>query len=98
MILSFKGKTTKDIYNGISSKRTRGLLPTYLLGIARDKLDMLDAASLLSDLKIPPSNKLEKLKGKRKHQHSIRINDQWRIVFTWKNGNAGDVEIIDYDD
>lgn len=64
--------------------------------MALRKLLMLDAATLLDDLKIPPANRLEALRGNRKGQHSIRINDQWRICFHWKDGNAYDVEIVDY--
>jgi len=64
--------------------------------VARRKLEVLDAAEKLEDLRIPPSNRLEKLLGKREGQHSIRINDQWRICFRWREGNAYDVEIVDY--
>jgi proteic killer suppression protein len=60
------------------------------------KLNALDAATRLEDLRLPPSNRLEALKGDRKGQHSIRINDQWRICFTWNNGHAEQVEIVDY--
>jgi toxin HigB-1 len=60
------------------------------------KLGVVDAAERLEDLRVPPGNRLEKLKGKRAGQHSIRINDQWRICFNWKDGNAYDVEIVDY--
>ena len=63
---------------------------------AARKLEMLHAASQLNSLKVPPNNRLEKLKGKRTGQHSIRINDQWRICFVWKHGDAYDVEIVDY--
>lgn len=64
-------------------------------GVARRKLDMIDAAALLIDLRVPPGNRLEALKGERAGQHSIRINDQWRICFVWNDG-AEDVEIVDY--
>lgn len=64
--------------------------------IARRKLEILDAAERLEDLRIPPANLLEKLHGKREGQHSIRINDQWRLCFVWREGNAYDVEIVDY--
>ena len=64
--------------------------------VALRKLRMLDAATRLEDLRVPPGNRLEKLKGDRAGQHSIRINDQWRICFVWKNGDAYDVEIVDY--
>lgn len=64
--------------------------------IARRKLEILDAAEMLEDLRIPPANRLEKLRGKREGQHSIWINDQWRLCFVWRGGNAYDVEIVDY--
>lgn len=71
-------------------------LPPNLHRIAYRKLLMLDAAVLLQDLKIPPGNRLERLSGKRSGQHSIRINDQWRICFRWQDGNVYEVEIVDY--
>ena len=71
-------------------------LPTDIQRIAGRKLNVLDAADHLSDLRVPPSNHLEKLSGKRFGQHSIRINDQWRICFTWDKGNTYNVEIVDY--
>jgi len=64
--------------------------------VARRKLRMLNSAATLDDLRIPPANRLEALKGDRKGQHSIRINDQWRVCFRWKDGDAHDVEIVDY--
>jgi proteic killer suppression protein len=96
MIDNFLNQATEDIFDGKSSKSARKLLPIYLHKMARRKLDMVDAAKTLEDLKIPPSNKLEKLHGNRKHQHSIRINDQYRVVFTWIEGSVNDVEIVDY--
>ncbi len=92
MIKSFKCRETERIFNGLFFRR----LPNNLQRIAARKLEMLHAASQLKSLKIPPANRLEKLKGKRSGQHSIRINDQWRLCFTWKNGDAYDLEIIDY--
>ena len=71
-------------------------LPNNIQAVARRKLRMLNNAKTLDDLRIPPSNRLEALKGKRKGQHSIRINDQWRICFVWSNGDANKVEIVDY--
>jgi len=71
-------------------------LATDIQQVARRKLNLLDAADQLSDLRVPPSNHLEKLSGKRAGQYTIRINDQWRICFTWNNGAAYDVEIVDY--
>ncbi|MGI9307955.1 MAG: type II toxin-antitoxin system RelE/ParE family toxin [Gammaproteobacteria bacterium] len=82
----------EELYNGIRNRR----LPTHLHRVAMRKLRYLDNAVDLNDLRIPPGNRLEKLSGDRKGQHSIRINDQYRICFSWKNGDAYHVEIIDY--
>jgi toxin HigB-1 len=71
-------------------------LPPDLQRVALRKLLMLDAATILEDLRVPPANRLEKLKGSREGHWSIRINDQWRVCFTWSDGNAYDVEIVDY--
>jgi proteic killer suppression protein len=71
-------------------------LPNNIQAVARRKLRMLSNAKTLDDLRIPPANRLEALKGKRKGQHSIRINEQWRICFAWSNGDANKVEIVDY--
>ncbi|MCK5519637.1 MAG: type II toxin-antitoxin system RelE/ParE family toxin [Candidatus Marinimicrobia bacterium] len=92
MIKSFASKETKKLFQRMPARR----LPTDIQDIARRKLNILDAADHLSDLRIPPSNHLEKLTGKRSNQHSIRINKQWRICFIWDSGNALDVEIVDY--
>ena len=92
MIKSFKDKETEKLFNRHFSKK----LPQNLQHLARRKLVMLDAAPELSALRIPPGNRLEALKGDRKGQHSIRINDQWRVCFRWKTGDAYDVEIADY--
>ena len=92
MIKSFKSKEAEKIYQGRYSKR----IPRGIQLLAARKLEMLAAASELKSLRIPPSNRLEKLKGDRAGQHSIRINDQWRICFVWQAGDARDVEIVDY--
>ena len=92
MIKGFSGKEAKDIWEGRLSRR----LPSDIQKIARRKLRMINNAQILDDLRIPPANRLEALKGNRKGQHSIRINDQWRICFIWEKGNALDVEIVDY--
>jgi proteic killer suppression protein len=92
MINSFGNKETRKIWEG---ERIRGL-PVEIQEIGRRKLRMLNNSQNISDLMVPPSNKLEKLKGKLKSFYSIRINDQWRIIFQWKNGNAELVELIDY--
>jgi len=92
MIKSFKDKETEKLFNRHFSKK----LPQNLQHLARRKLVMLDAAPELNALRIPPGNRLEALKGDRKGQHSIRINDQWRVCFRWKTGDAYEVEIADY--
>lgn len=92
MIKNFKCKDTEKLFNRKFIKK----LPTDIHRIALRKLKMLDAATVLETLKVPPGNRLEALKGDRKGQHSIRINDQWRICFIWTDGNAFDVEIVDY--
>ena len=92
MITSFACKETEKLFHRQSSKK----LPQAIQRIARRKLEMLDAAETLDDLRIPPSNHLEKLSDDRAHQHSVRINKQWRVCFEWRNGNADGVEIVDY--
>ena len=92
MIRSFRDKRTETIYQG---RRARGLA-LDIQQRARRKLRMIDAATVIDDLRTPPSNRLEKLKGDRRGQHSIRINDQWRICFVWNDNSASDVEIVDY--
>lgn len=91
MIKGFKNKDAETLFNDNFVNKFQAISRR-----ARLKLIALDAAFDLKDLKIPPSNKLEALKGKRKGQFSIRINDQWRICFTWQDGDADDVEIVDY--
>jgi proteic killer suppression protein len=95
MIQSFKNELTEAIFNGHSRMALKKFPPT-VIKVARRKLDMINSACELSDLLVPPGNKLESLKGDRKGQHSIRINDQWRICFSWINNMAHDVEIVDY--
>jgi proteic killer suppression protein len=92
MLTSFGDKNTQKIWEG---ERVKGL-PTEVQEIARRKLRMLNNSQNLTDLMIPPSNRLEKLKGTLKNFYSIRVNDQWRIIFKWNNGNADEVELIDY--
>lgn len=96
MINSFKDKATEDIFNGIDSKLARKACPQTLWRIAARKLDLLDSAAYLDDLKIPPCNKLEALLGDRKGQYSIRINEQYRICFRWTDAGVEEVEIVDY--
>ena len=90
MIISFSSKETEKIWKGELTRK----LPLEIQKIGRRKLRMLNNSTSIIDLKVPPSNRLEKLKGN--DFYSIRINDQWRIVFKWENNNAFDVEIMDY--
>lgn len=92
MIVSFGNKETELIWTGQRSKK----LPNQIQQIARRKLRMINNANDLNDLKVPPANRLEKLSGNLKAFYSIRINDQWRIIFKWTSGNASELEIVDY--
>ncbi len=92
MIASFKDRETEGIWHGRRSRR----LPMDIQSVARRKLRMLNNAQTLDDLRVPPANRLERLKGRRKGQYSIRVNDQWRICFPWVRGEVRDVEIVDY--
>ena len=92
MIISFGSKNTRKIWEG---ERVKGF-STDLQEMARRKLRMLNNSQSTFDLQIPPSNRLEKLKGNLRDYYSIRINDQWRIIFKWDTGNAQEVEIVDY--
>jgi len=92
MIKSFASKETEKLFRRQFSRK----LPQNIQRVARRKLEILDAAEALQDLRIPPSNRLEKLSGDKKGQYSIRINDQWRICFEWREDDAFDVEIVDY--
>lgn len=92
MINSFKDEETEKVYNAVQSKK----LPGDIQQTALRKLKYLNNAQDLNDLRIPPGNRLEALHGDRQGQHSIRINDQWRVCFTWNRTGADDVEIVDY--
>jgi len=92
MILSFGDKNTESIWNGIRVKN----MPTEIQSVGRRKLRMLNNSQTINDLRIPPSNKLEKLKGDLEGFYSIRINDQWRIIFRWTEGQSEEVKIVDY--
>jgi len=94
--MDFANRATGDLYNGIHSKAARKIVPAALRRKAIDKLTVLDAAVALDQLRIPPGNRLEALRGDRAGQHSIRINDQYRICFRWTDVGAADVEIVDY--
>lgn len=92
MIISFADAETERIWTGLRSRR----LPVEIQAVALRKLRLLNQAKVLSDLRIPPGNRLEALRGSRAKQHSIRINDQWRICFVWQENGVSDVEIVDY--
>ena len=92
MICSFADPQTESVYHGRNARR----IPPEVRARARRKLDMINAAAVIEDLRVPPGNMLEVLRGDRKGQYSIRINDQWRICFTFEAGNAYAVEIVDY--
>ncbi len=98
LIISFADEETENIYNGINSKKARKRLHTTLWNNAQKKLDMLNRAYKLDDLKIPPNNRLEKLERDLAGKYSIRINDQWRIIFRWEESKRGvsEVKIVDY--
>jgi len=92
VIQSFADRDTERLFRRERVRR----FPVELQRVMLRKLGLVDAAELLDDLRVPPGNRLEKLKGDRAGQHSIRVNDQWRICFRWKDGNAYDVQIADY--
>jgi proteic killer suppression protein len=92
MIKEFGDKESEKIWNGLSSKK----LPIDIQNVARRKLRMINNSTDINDLRIPPANRLEKLKGNLSNYYSIRINNQWRIIFIWENNDAYDVKIIDY--
>jgi len=92
VIQNFANKETEKLFQREVSRS----FPPEIIRKARSKLEILDAAEKLDDLKVPPGNRLEKLSGDREGQHSIRINQQWRICFRWKDGNCFDVMIVDY--
>jgi toxin HigB-1 len=92
MIVSFGDRETEKVWNGLRSRR----LPGDIQAAALRKLRVVNAAGRIDDLKVPPGNRLEALKGDRAGQWSIRINDQWRVCFRWTEGGAEDVEIVDY--
>lgn len=92
MIRSFRDREAERIWRGQASRK----LPADIQNVARRKLRMLDNAAILDDLRVPPANRLEALKGKRAGQHSIRINQQWRLCFIWNDGQIDNVEIVDY--
>jgi proteic killer suppression protein len=91
VIRSFRCRETERLFNRLPSRRWRDIER-----VIRRRLEMLNAATSLRDLTVPPSNRLEALKGYRRGQHSIRVNDQWRVCFVWRDGDAHEVEVVDY--
>lgn len=96
MIRSFADGATEDLFNGISTRRVRQACPVALWPVARRKLTQLNRVRDLAELRVPPGNRLERLRGDRVGQHSIRINDQYRVCFRWEGGYADQVEVADY--
>ena len=96
MIVSFKDQATEDIFNGVNSKAARKACPQTILWITSRKLDLLDSVQQLDELKVPPGNRLEKLSGNRRTEHSIRINEQYRIYIMWGDVGPMNVEVTDY--
>lgn len=95
MIRNFSSKTAQDIYDGVKSRHSRKI-PVALHPKAQRLFDQINAAVIVEVLKAPPGNRLERLKGKLEGFWSVRINDQWRIIFRWQEGEALDVDIVDY--
>ena len=96
VIRSFANDATEDLFNGIDSRRARAACPSALWRIARRKLTQINRVRELRELAIPPGNRLERLHGARRGQHSIRINQQYRVCFQWEDGYADQVEVTDY--
>jgi proteic killer suppression protein len=94
LIASFSDRATEALFHGRAGRARH--MPSTIRTVALRKLDMVNAAQELRDLRVPPGNRLEALKGDRKGMHSIRVNDQWRIVFRWDGGDAYEVSIVDY--
>ena len=96
MIIRFKDTGTEDVFNGVASKAARKVCPQSLRRTASRKLELLDSVAHLDELKVPPGNRLEALSGDRKGQHSIRVNEQYRICFIWTDAGPDEVELTDY--
>ena len=96
MIRSFRDRGTEDVFDGSDTPAARRACPQALWAVARRKLDQVNRVRDLRDLAVPPGNLLERLRGKRSKQHSVRINEQYRVCFRWEAGNAYEVEITDY--
>jgi toxin HigB-1 len=96
MIKTFKSAGTVDIFDGVASQAARRCCPPSIWPVARRKLDQINRVREINELSVPPGNRLERLKGDRENQYSIRINQQYRICFTWEEGHACEIEITDY--
>jgi proteic killer suppression protein len=96
VIRSFADAATEDLFNGVDSRRARAACPSTLWAVVRRKLTQLNRVRDLRELAVPPGNRLERLAGNRRGQHSIRINEQYRVCFRWEGGYADDVEVTDY--
>jgi toxin HigB-1 len=96
MIRSFKTAGTEDVFDGVASRAARRCCPQSIWSVARRKLDQINRVRQLDELKVPPGNRLEPLKGDRENQYSIRINQQYRICFIWEEGHVYEIEITDY--
>jgi proteic killer suppression protein len=96
VIRSFRDTGSEDVFNGADTKAARRTCSPTIWRIAQRKLESLDSAEVLADLRIPPGNRLEALRGNRRGQHSIRINDQYRVCFVWTGAGPSEVEIVDY--
>ena len=96
MIITFKAAGTEDIFDGLASQSARKCCPQSIWPVARRKLDQINRVRELNELRVPPGNRLETLKGDRENQYSIRINQQYRICFIWEEGHAYEIEITDY--
>ncbi len=96
MIGSFRDEGTEDVFDGRSTRKARKVCPQNLWRVARRKLDQMNQAVELDDLRVPPGNRLEPLTGDREGQHSIRVNDQYRVCFVWVGDRAEEVELVDY--
>ena len=94
--MEFASQGTADLFHGRKTKAARNIVPASLQRVALRKLDQVNQAAALDDLRVPPGNRLEALHGDREGQHSIRINDQYRVCFEWRDGEAHAVEIVDY--
>jgi toxin HigB-1 len=96
MIQSFRNQVSEDLFNGRNTKAARKGCPEFLWNVLSRKLDQLDSAESLQDLRVPPGNRLEPLSGTREGQYSIRVNEQYRVCFRWTEAGPSEVEVIDY--